>query len=755
MATDIKINVSVEAALRELDKLSKKIETLSDKTRDSFGKMSEYTGRLTAALAAAGTAVAMYADDITDIADANQVAIGQVLGLSKALEASGGKADAVGRFFQTLSNNIEEANAGNLKSVATFQRLGVSIDDLGRLSNTALKDKLLDGLVKIKDPIERNALAMQIFGKTLVGVDIEKFIAKQKELSKDMDRYTPAIKTAGDAWDNMAALVGKLKLAFAEAFQPVFWLLSKITVNVDAAVVAFRLLGIAVLALVGPAVLGGMAKLITLVATLTTVAMKNPLIAIGTALLAIGPIAAEYLGITKLITGEQEKSNDIAAEGQRNQEGLNDALKKQQDSLKSIREALENTWKKQLDRLALETEMLGLNEEQKKVREEQLKVDQDIADQVTALDKKYAEMDAAARAMNKTTYEQEIKQIKETGEAQKLNLEARIKGNQTLVSLMKDLQATSNEYASAEVAIFESRIKNVMSGAGYAERIDLENKLAEAIKTRAVLMKAAEGVSERERAAAIQVIGEATTQVDMLKGSYTDLFFEMQAYIDSQVKLGVITQDTADKILKTTSSQRSSIAFSSEAIAKNAKEMEAQSRTWSAGWNKAFAEYADNAFNSAQEAQRVFQRFTQGMEDTLMGFFKTGKFEWKNFIQSMVDELLRSQIRQLMASVFNFGSTASNAGGGLLSGLGKLMGFANGGIIPTNGPVIVGERGPEVLTGAAGRTVIPNDQLGGSSNVVYNISAVDAMSFKAMIARDPTFLYAVTEQGRRSLPGGR
>jgi hypothetical protein len=43
----------------------------------------------------------------------------------------------------------------------------------------------------------------------------------------------------------------------------------------------------------------------------------------------------------------------------------------------------------------------------------------------------------------------------------------------------------------------------------------------------------------------------------------------------------------------------------------------------------------------------------------------------------------------------------------------------------------------------------------GSTTVTYNINAVDAASFKAMIARDPTFLYAVSEQGRKSVAGAR
>jgi hypothetical protein len=92
----------------------------------------------------------------------------------------------------------------------------------------------------------------------------------------------------------------------------------------------------------------------------------------------------------------------------------------------------------------------------------------------------------------------------------------------------------------------------------------------------------------------------------------------------------------------------------------------------------------------------------------------------------------------------------------LLGGVGKLQGFAGGGMIPTNAPVLVGERGPEIISGAGGRTVTPNDQLGGGSTyVTYNINAVDAMSFKQMIASDPGFIYAVTQQGARTVPSTR
>jgi tape measure domain-containing protein len=181
-------------------------------------------------------------------------------------------------------------------------------------------------------------------------------------------------------------------------------------------------------------------------------------------------------------------------------------------------------------------------------------------------------------------------------------------------------------------------------------------------------------------------------------------------------------------------------------------ELYENSRTFETGWRKAFQEYADEATNAAKIAERIFEKTTKGMEDAIVGFAKTGKFEFKSFLNSILEDLLRSQVRQLMAQIFGL-----NGGGpGFFGSVGKLLGFANGGIIPTNSPVLVGERGPEILSGAAGRVVTPNEQLGlGTTNVIYNISAVDARSFRELVASDPGFIYAVTEQGRRTIPSTR
>lgn len=171
-------------------------------------------------------------------------------------------------------------------------------------------------------------------------------------------------------------------------------------------------------------------------------------------------------------------------------------------------------------------------------------------------------------------------------------------------------------------------------------------------------------------------------------------------------------------------------------------------RTFSVGWKQAFNEYIENATNAAQQAQRVFQKATQGMEDAIVNFAKTGKFEFRSFMNSILEELLRSQVQQLIGQLFGRGSGGGSVSGSLLRGFAGF--FANGGLIPAGQFGVVGERGPELVSGPAQIT-----PMGGSSTVVYNINAVDALSFKQLVASDPGFLYAVTEQGRRTLPGGR
>lgn len=179
-------------------------------------------------------------------------------------------------------------------------------------------------------------------------------------------------------------------------------------------------------------------------------------------------------------------------------------------------------------------------------------------------------------------------------------------------------------------------------------------------------------------------------------------------------------------------------------------ERENKSTQWADGWNRAYKSYTADANDAATNAERVFQKTTQGMEDAIVDFVKTGKFEFKDLANSILEELLRIQIRKTAMNIF--GSTSSG-GDSSFAGF-----FANGGTIPAGQFGIVGERGPEIVKGPAQVTSTADTAAlmgSGGANVTYNINAVDARSFQDLISQDPGFIYAVTEQGRKSFGGSR
>ena len=162
-------------------------------------------------------------------------------------------------------------------------------------------------------------------------------------------------------------------------------------------------------------------------------------------------------------------------------------------------------------------------------------------------------------------------------------------------------------------------------------------------------------------------------------------------------------------------------------------------QTFIEGWKSALDEYVDRAGDAAQNARELFTTATRGMEDAIVNFAKTGKLSFRSLLSDIAEQLLRSQIRQLMGNLFGGGGSG---GGNFFSNLFAGF-FAQGGYIPGGQFGIVGERGPELVSGPA--NVTPMNGMGG--NVTYNINAVDTDSFRNLVASDPTFIHAVVQQG--------
>ena len=127
-----------------------------------------------------------------------------------------------------------------------------------------------------------------------------------------------------------------------------------------------------------------------------------------------------------------------------------------------------------------------------------------------------------------------------------------------------------------------------------------------------------------------------------------------------------------------------------------------------AGAQRAIEDYIDSAKDLASQFENLTTGVLNGLEDTLTTFATTGKLSFKDLANSIIEDLARIAARQLTANLAQgvlgaVGGAAGGAGaGGLASAFAGL--FDSGGSIAAGQWGIVGERGPEIVTGPAAVT---------------------------------------------------
>lgn len=180
-------------------------------------KLSEFVDKakpaimgVTAAMVALTAKTVAYADEVTDVADANDLAISTVMALGSALAVSGGKAENAGKMLTAFSTKIDNAAQGNEEAQKTFQRLGVSLSDIANSSNEQLLDKVVQKLASMKDPITRNALAMDAFSKAGKGIVWSEFVQQLESGRKKYEESAEGIRAMAEAADSLQLIMKSL-----------------------------------------------------------------------------------------------------------------------------------------------------------------------------------------------------------------------------------------------------------------------------------------------------------------------------------------------------------------------------------------------------------------------------------------------------------------------------------------------------------------------------------------------------------------
>lgn len=158
-----------------------------------------------------------FADEMTDLATANDMALGTILELSTALQVSGGKAENAGKMISAFSQKVDEASQGGANAQDAFARLGISLSDIAKLSNEDLMRKVLDQLNKIPDAITRNALATQFFSRAIKGVDIKNLNKELDELKGKYADQEAGLIALGDTADNVQKIYKQFITVVAKA----------------------------------------------------------------------------------------------------------------------------------------------------------------------------------------------------------------------------------------------------------------------------------------------------------------------------------------------------------------------------------------------------------------------------------------------------------------------------------------------------------------------------------------------------------
>jgi hypothetical protein len=161
-----------------------------------------------------------FANQIAEVAKANDVAVSSVLELTKALEVSGGGVENVSKIYSGFTQRLEAAIQGNAQAQTSFAKLGITLKDLAHLDEQQLFNKTISSLGNMKDSVERNGLAFMTMGKAIKGVDVKGLAEAMDEVRGTTDKYATSIKMANEFTDKLKESSSNLKIVINDAVIP-------------------------------------------------------------------------------------------------------------------------------------------------------------------------------------------------------------------------------------------------------------------------------------------------------------------------------------------------------------------------------------------------------------------------------------------------------------------------------------------------------------------------------------------------------
>jgi len=693
--------------------------------KNTFNAVGGAMGVSLAGIGVLAKATMDMAGQVDDLSKSYDLSIARVLQFQQAITLAGGKAEDANKILSTMFSKIAAAQEGNEAAISTFEDLGISFKDLQTTSPDEIIRKVYEGLSNIGNTYERIKLVKEIIGKNGLGKDIEgiaEALGKSSAGFKKQEESMRRLAELGDVIDNT---YNNLRLAFADMLSPFAAGEGKALVNVE----TFKA---AMLAVTAVGVVSGMFRLVAAFKALN-VALRTTA-SLGLAISAAGGVKgiamagaglATYFGAKAAFESEEaEVENEANAEtgtpsGKAPASSGDSANRKEiaagQAKITLAKQLMDierrrNEYK--LGAVRGDKTTLELAEIQLKFEEEMAKAANEKAQ---ALSK--ASLSAAQRGLIEQEYQQKVAAATE-----------KEKSDRALINAQRDrelqLMMQQAQFA-AEMEVFSQR-REALEGNRY-KMTEFDYKIAqERLKLEEKLLQ----LDQQKREALDKAGG------DKYNVEYAQQTKAIDGMIEAEKKLAEIRIG-------------------------NVEGERARQQSFSEGWNQAFRQFSEDAENYARVGGESFNAVVSNMNSAIDSFVRTGKFSFKDFAKSIIQDLIAIQLKMQAMQLFRMAIGAF--GGGMGGGM-TLGGAADGGFI--NAPTIVGEHGAELFVpNRQGGTVIPNQQLAGmgagqpqvvyNGTVIQNMQAIDTQSAAQFLARNKDAVYAANMSASRSLPVSR
>lgn len=219
------LGLNIEEFVKGTDEATKKTREyeyqLRKQIRQTEQAMSAAFSKLTvAATAFSAVLVTTFkaADEISDIARGFDTSIEGLLATQAALQGAGGNAEDAATFFQKLAVAQDAAREGSDEVRESFTRLGIAGGKVDSLQLGDLFKEVATALAGVEDAGQRAALAQDLFGKAVKGVNWADFVDKYKEF-KDPE-LVAAIEENAKAWETIEKSLKEVKLLMMEIAKP-------------------------------------------------------------------------------------------------------------------------------------------------------------------------------------------------------------------------------------------------------------------------------------------------------------------------------------------------------------------------------------------------------------------------------------------------------------------------------------------------------------------------------------------------------